>query len=68
MVGPGSDLTQRRHRRIARLTLRRELVRHGAMMQSKPGALSFEEYRKTIMKSPAALLCTQRMAAKEEAK
>ena len=41
---------------------------YGAMMQSKPGALSFEEYRKTIMKSPAALLCTQRMAAKEEAK
>jgi nitrous oxide reductase accessory protein NosL len=42
---------------------------YGALAQSKPGALNFEEYRKAILKSPAALLCVQhRTASKEQAK
>lgn len=41
---------------------------YGALTQSKAGALSFEDYRKVIAKSPAALLCAQqKTAAKERA-
>ena len=39
---------------------------YGAIMQSKPDALSFEEYRKVIAKSPAALLCAQQKTAAKE--
>ncbi len=39
---------------------------YGALKQSKPGALSFDEYRKVISKSPAALLCAQQRTASQE--
>jgi nitrous oxide reductase accessory protein NosL len=40
---------------------------YGAVMQSRPDAIPFEDFRKVIMKSPAAALCLekQRHAAQE---
>ena len=41
---------------------------HGAVAQSRPGAITFEEFRKTVRKNAGAILCRPAVTALEEKK